>query len=295
MKFFPKSAPITKNYFDPLVPEYIFNNQRLSLRYPAVMGILNLTPDSFSDGGNFVEPSVAVERALQMVEQGAQIIDLGGESTRPGSDPISEEEEIQRVIPILNQLSTDQFVISIDTTKPKVAQLALEAGAHLINDISGGSTELLKAAHAYNAGFILMHSQGKPKSMQDQPSYMNPVTEIREFFDQKKEHIKELGLPRLWIDPGIGFGKTLTHNLEIMRSIHTFLDETWGVLLGSSRKSWIDHLCDAPDPVKRLGGSIASAIDAVAKGVEIIRVHDVAETVQAIQVTKELATDPESK
>jgi len=277
------------------VPEYIFNGQRLSLNYPAVMGILNLTPDSFSDGGDFMDPSAAVEKAMEMAEQGAQIIDLGGESTRPGSDFIAEEEEIRRVLPVLEKLPTDQFIISIDTTKTKVAQLALEAGAHLINDVSGGSTELLKAAHTYNAGFILMHSQGKPKSMQDQPSYMNPVTEIREFFDQKKEQIKELGLPRLWVDPGIGFGKTLTHNLEIMRNIHAFMDETWGVLLGSSRKSWIDHLCDAPDPVKRLGGSIASAIDAVAKGVEIIRVHDVSETVQAIQVAKELATDAESK
>ena len=277
------------------MPEYIFNGQRFSLHYPAVMGILNLTPDSFSDGGDFIDPSAAVEKAMEMAEQGAQIIDLGGESTRPGSDFISEEEEIRRVLPVLENLPTDQFVISIDTTKTKLAQLALEAGAHLINDVSGGSPGLLKAAQARNAGFILMHSQGKPKSMQDQPFYMNPVTDIREFFDQKKEQIKELGLPRLWVDPGIGFGKTLTHNLEIMRNIHTFLDETWGVLLGSSRKSWIDHLCAAPDPVKRLGGSIASAIDAVSKGVEIIRVHDVLETMQAIQVTKELATDTESK
>jgi dihydropteroate synthase len=259
------------------------------------MGILNLTPDSFSDGGDFMDPSAAVEKAMEMAEQGAQIIDLGGESTRPGSDFISEEEEIRRVLPVLENLPTDQFVISIDTTKTKLAHLALEAGAHLINDVSGGSPGLLKAAQAHNAGFILMHSQGKPKSMQDQPFYMNPVSDIREFFDQKKEQIKELGLPRLWVDPGIGFGKTLTHNLEIMRSIHAFLDETWGVLLGSSRKSWIDHLCAAPDPVKRLGGSIASAIDAVSKGVEIIRVHDVLETMQAIQVTKELATDTESK
>ena len=131
-----------------------------------------------------MDPSAAVEKAMEMAGQGAQIIDLGGESTRPGSDFISEEEEIRRVLPVLEKLPTDQFIISIDTTKTKVAQLALEAGAHLINDVSGGSTELLKAAHTYNAGFILMHSQGKPKSMQEQPSYMNTVTEIREFFDQ---------------------------------------------------------------------------------------------------------------
>ena len=291
MQCFLKSVHTTKNSYAPLVPEYIFNGQRLHLHYPAVMGILNLTPDSFSDGGKFMEPAIAVEKALQMFDQGAKIIDLGGESTRPGSESISEEEEIQRVLPVLEKLPVDQFVISIDTTKPKVAELALEAGAHIINDVSGGNFQLLNLARKYQAGFIIMHAQGIPKTMQEQPSYMNTVTEIREFFDQKKSQIKEFDLPRIWVDPGIGFGKTLSHNLEIMKNIHTFLSDSWGVLLGSSRKSWIDHLCGAPDPVKRLGGSIASALDAVSKGVEIIRVHDVFETVQAIQVARELATD----
>ena len=239
-----------------------------------------------------MDPSAAVGKAMEMAEEGAQIIDLGGESTRPGSDFISEKEEIRRVLPVLEKLPTDQFVISIDTTKTKVAKLAIEAGAHLINDVSGGSTELLKAAHEHNAGFILMHSQGKPKSMQDQPSYMNPVTEIRSFFEHKKELLQSLNLPRVWIDPGIGFGKALNHNLELMRNLDSFTDDAWGVLLGSSRKSWIDHLCGAPDSAKRMGGSIASAIAAVSKGAEIIRVHDVLETVQALQVAKELATNP---
>ena len=274
------------------MPDYHFNGHSLSLEYPAVMGILNLTPDSFSDGGNYMDPNLAVEKALQMVDEGAQIIDLGGESTRPGSDPVSEKEEIRRVIPILEKLPLDQFVISIDTTKAEVARLALELGAHTINDVSGGNEELLNLAQKHKPGFILMHAQGNPKNMQEQPSYMNPVSEIRSFFEHKKEQLQSLNLPRVWIDPGIGFGKALNHNLELMRNLDSFTDEAWGVLLGSSRKSWIDHLCGAPDPAKRMGGSIASALDAVSKGAEIIRVHDVMETVQALQVAKELATNP---
>ena len=274
------------------MPDYFFNGHSLSLEYPAVMGILNLTPDSFSDGGNYMDPNLAVDKALQMVDEGAQIIDLGGESTRPGSDPVSEKEEIRRVIPILEKLPLDQFVISIDTTKAEVARLALELGAHTINDVSGGNEELLNLAQKHKPGFILMHAQGNPKNMQEQPSYMNPVSEIRSFFEHKKEQLQSLNLPRVWIDPGIGFGKALNHNLELMRNLDSFTDEAWGVLLGSSRKSWIDHLCGAPDPAKRMGGSIASALDAVSKGAEIIRVHDVMETVQALQVAKELATNP---
>ena len=274
------------------MPDYRFNSHSLSLEYPAVMGILNLTPDSFSDGGNYMDPNLAVEKALQMVDEGAQIIDLGGESTRPGSDPVSEKEEIRRVIPILEKLPLDQFLISIDTTKEEVARLALELGAHIINDVSGGNEKLLNLAQKHKSGFILMHAQGNPKNMQDQPSYMNPFSEIRSFFDCKKEQIQSLNLPRVWIDPGIGFGKTLSHNLELMKNLDGFTDDAWGVLLGSSRKSWIDHLCGAPDPAKRMGGSIASALDAVSKGAEIIRVHDVMETVQALQVAKELATNP---
>ena len=274
------------------MPDYHFNGQSLSLEYPAVMGILNLTPDSFSDGGNYMDPNLAVEKALQMMNEGAQIIDLGGESTRPGSDPVSEKEEIRRVIPILEKLPLDQFLISIDTTKEEVARLSLELGAHIINDVSGGNEKLLNLAQKHKSGFILMHAQGNPKNMQDQPSYMNPFSEIRSFFENKKEQLQSLNLPRVWIDPGIGFGKTLSHNLELMRNLDGFTDDAWGVLLGSSRKSWIDHLCGAPDPAKRMGGSIASALDAVSKGAEIIRVHDVMETAQALQVAKELATNP---
>lgn len=271
------------------MPQYEFNGQAFELRYPAVMGILNLTPDSFSDGGSFASAENALEHALLMVEEGAQIIDLGGESTRPGSEPVSEDEELARVLPILEKLPTDQFVISIDTTKPTVAQAALQAGAHLINDVSGGNPELLDLAQRYRAGFVLMHAQGCPKNMQDKPEYHDVVNEVRSFFELKKKDLAKRDLPRVWIDPGIGFGKSLEHNLDLMRNLSVLNDPTWGLLLGSSRKSWIDKLCNAFDPVDRLGGSLASAVCSVSHGTEIIRAHDVKETAQALQVAKKLA------
>jgi len=266
------------------MPQYEFNGQAFELRYPAVMGILNLTPDSFSDGGSFANVETALDHALAMAAKGAQIIDLGGESTRPGSDPVSEQEELDRVIPVLEKLPTDQFVISIDTTKTAVAKAALQAGAHIINDVSGGSSPLLDLAQAHKAGFILMHAQGSSKNMQDQPLYGDVVSEIRSFFDAKRMDLIERGLPRIWIDPGIGFGKSLEHNLDLMRNLSKFEDDAWGMLLGSSRKSWIDKLCGAPTPRDRLGGSIASAVCSLSHGTEIIRVHDVPETVQALQI-----------
>jgi len=274
------------------MPSFLFNGSTHSLDYPTVMGILNLTPDSFSDGGKFIHPSSALEHARNMVAQGAQIIDIGAESTRPGSDPVSIDEELNRILPVLKNLPKDEFVISLDTTKPEVAKAGLEAGVHIINDVSGGSPPLLELASAYGAGFIAMHTRGTPKSMQENPQYENVLEEVKSFFTHRKEEFNLLQLPRLWIDPGIGFGKSLEHNLCLLKKIDHFIDPAWGVLLGSSRKSWIDHLCNAPSPLDRLGGSIASALDAVSKGVEILRVHDVQETVQAIQVAKILAPPP---
>ena len=271
------------------MPEYFFNGQRFNLKYPAVMGILNLTPDSFSDGGLFNDPTIAAEQANLMYQQGAQIIDLGAESTRPGSEPVSEQEELSRLLPVLEKLPKDQFLISLDTTKPLVAEAGLQAGAHIINDVSGGNYELLNLAEKHHAGFVLMHAKGSPKTMQISPTYQNVVEEVRAFFDSKKDDLIQRQLPRIWIDPGIGFGKTLEHNLEIMRNLSMFKGEEWGLFLGSSRKSWIDQLCNAPTPSDRLGGSIASALASILHGVEIIRVHDVQETTQAISVAKELA------
>ena len=269
--------------------DYNFNGSTFKLKYPAIMGILNLTPDSFSDGGEFDDPGMAVERANLMYEQGAQIIDLGGESTRPGSESVSEQEELARVLPVLEKLPKDRFLISLDTTKPALAQAGLQAGVHIINDISGGAPELLDLAERYGAGFVLMHSQGIPKTMQVAPVYDDVVAEVQNFFNQKKDDLLQRNLPRVWIDPGIGFGKSLEHNLDLMRNLSKLGDEAWGLLLGSSRKSWIGQLCDAPQPSDRVSGSIVSALTSISRGVEIVRVHDVAETHQAISVAKELA------
>ena len=217
------------------------------------MGIVNLTPDSFSDGGQFLSPEDAVAHARQMVEQGAQIIDLGGESTRPGSEPVSEQDELARVLPVIESLLKEDFVLSLDTTKPAVALAGLQAGISILNDVSGGNQEMLEHASRFQAGYVVMHTQGSPQTMQDSPKYDDVVEEVRAFFDAKAEDLQALELPRLWIDPGIGFGKTLEHNLALMRELDELIDPRWGILLGSSRKSWIDHLCNAPDPLDRLG------------------------------------------
>ena len=271
------------------MPDYQLNGQSVSLHFPAVMGILNLTPDSFSDGGQFLSPEDAVAHARQMVEQGAQLIDLGGESTRPGSEPVSEQDELARVLPVIESLLKEDFVLSLDTTKPAVALAGLQAGVSILNDVSGGNQDMLEHASRFQAGYVLMHTQGSPQTMQDSPKYDDVVEEVRAFFDAKAEDLQALELPRLWIDPGIGFGKTLEHNLALMRELDELIDPRWGILLGSSRKSWIDHLCNAPDPLDRLGGSLCSALAGVARGAEIIRAHDVRETVQALEVAKGLA------
>jgi dihydropteroate synthase len=271
------------------VPDYQLNGQSISLHFPAVMGIVNLTPDSFSDGGQFLSPEDAVAHARHMVEQGAQIIDLGGESTRPGSEPVSEQDELARVLPVIERLLKEDFVLSLDTTKPAVALAGLQAGISILNDVSGGNQEMLEHASRFQAGYVLMHTQGSPQTMQDSPKYDDVVEEVRAFFDEKAEDLQALELPRLWIDPGIGFGKTLEHNLALMRELDELIDPRWGILLGSSRKSWIDHLCKAPSPLDRLGGSLCSALAGVARGAEIIRAHDVRETVQALEVAKGLA------
>jgi dihydropteroate synthase len=270
--------------------EHNFNGQDFRLRYPAVMGILNVTPDSFSDGGLHLDVAKAVDRVRQMLEEGAQFIDVGGESTRPGSDPVSVDEELRRVLPVIEALPSDECVISIDTTKPDVAKAALDAGAHVVNDVSGGTdSTLFDLAERHQAGYVLMHAQGSPKTMQDAPAYDDVVSEVLAFFDEQAKGLAERNLPKIWMDPGIGFGKTLEHNLALMQNLGDLRDDRWGILLGASRKSWIDKLCGAPNPEHRLGGSLAAAIEAARQGAEIIRAHDVRETVQALEVMEQLS------
>jgi dihydropteroate synthase len=269
--------------------EHLFNRITFRLRYPAVMGILNVTPDSFSDSGLHLEVGKAVDRVGQMLEEGAQFIDVGGESTRPGSDPVSEDEELRRILPVIDALPKDECVISLDTTKPEVARAALEAGVHVINDVSGGAdSTLFDLAEHYHAGYVFMHIMGSPKTMQEAPSYDDVVSEVLAFFEERITDLANRNLPKVWMDPGIGFGKTLEHNLALMQNLGNLRDDRWGLLLGASRKSWIDKLCGAPNPEHRLGGSLAAAMEAARQGADVIRAHDVRETVQALEVMESL-------
>ncbi|MBU63502.1 MAG: dihydropteroate synthase [Opitutae bacterium] len=253
------------------------------------MGILNVTPDSFSDGGRHLEVAKAVDRVWQMLEEGAQFIDVGGESTRPGSDSVSVDEELRRIMPVIEALPSDECVISIDTTKPDVARAALEAGAHVVNDVSSGSdTTLFDLAERHQAGYVLMHAQGLPKTMQNAPAYDDVTGEVLAFFKGQAKRLADKKLPKVWMDPGIGFGKALDHNLALIQNLDALCDDRWGILIGASRKSWIDHLCGAPNPKDRLGGSLAAAIESARKGAEVIRVHNVRETVQALEVINTL-------
>jgi dihydropteroate synthase len=264
------------------------NQQRFTLKPPIVMGILNLTPDSFSDGGQYSKTDKAVQRVEEMTSQGAQIIDIGGESTRPGSSFISVDEELNRIMPVIEALPKDSYPISVDTNKPEVQTAVLEAGVHIINDVMGGTPALYQKAEQFQAGLVLMHTSSTPLDMQQKTDYRDIIAEIRGYFDQKLQEIQKFNIPKLWIDPGIGFGKTLEQNLNIMKKIDSFALEDCGLLLGSSRKSWIDKLYSV-DTEHRLGASLASIIMSYLKGVEVFRVHDVQESVQALDVTRRLS------
>lgn len=249
------------------------------------MGVLNVTPDSFSDGGEFVDPDRAVEHALQMVADGATIIDVGGESSRPGSQPVSESTEIQRVIPVIKMLASQSDVaISIDTTKPVVAEAAMAAGASIINDVGGmRDPEMIAVAAETEATVCIMHMQGEPKTMQDEPHYDDVVAEVLEFLRDRVAACEEAGVKEIWVDPGIGFGKTLEHNMALLRELERFADLGKPVLLGTSRKSFIEMISGAPVE-QRLPGTLASNVWGVLHGADILRVHDVAEHTQALAV-----------
>lgn len=256
---------------------------------PLVMGILNVTPDSFSDGGRFLEPARAVERGLEMAEQGADIIDIGGESTRPGAEPVPEAEELRRVLPVVEALSSRlKIPISIDTYKSRIAQEALEAGASIVNDISGlrFDPEIGPVAAKFSAGLILMHLQGTPRNMQQDPHYDNVLLEVRQSLAQSLEKALMSGVSResLALDPGIGFGKNLEHNLKLLNNLSTLAALGRPIAIGVSRKSFIARLGAGEEPGQRLPGSLAAALAAVSRGARVLRVHDVAETRRALTV-----------
>jgi dihydropteroate synthase len=270
----------------------IFSARQFELRFPrpaVVMGVVNVTPDSFSDGGRYFDVDAAVAHGLELAAQGAEILDIGGESTRPGAEPVSEDEELRRVIPVIEQLAArSKAALSIDTTKPAVACAALTAGASMVNDVGAGrgEREMWKAVSEYRAGYIVMHAQGTPPTMQREPAYGDVVREVGEFFSERMiTLLNESGIAaeQVLLDPGIGFGKTVDHNLQLLAGLRSFKRWRRPLLLGVSRKSFIEKITGAKLN-ERLPASLACAILAVQSGVNILRVHDVAETVQAVRM-----------
>ncbi len=279
----------------PMNPELIWRVGDLSIdcgERTLVMGILNVTPDSFSDGGRFLDPHAAIEQGIRMADEGADIIDVGGESTRPGSEPVSAGEERDRLVFVIETLASKSPVpISVDTRKPEVARAALEAGAVIVNDISGGrSPEMFEAVRAAGAGMVLMHMQGEPKDMQEAPHYDDVVAEVHEYLRERIEVAEFAGIQpdRLCLDPGIGFGKDLHHNLALMRHIDALLDLGRPVLVGPSRKRFIGTLLDAPED-DRVEGTAAAVAWLAGRGAHIVRVHDVRAMVRVVRVVDAIA------
>lgn len=258
---------------------------------PLLMGIVNVTPDSFSDGGRFDDASQAVDHAMMLVDEGAHILDIGGESTRPGADFISEDQECSRVIPVIEALRTRTDIsLSIDTRKPGVAVAAMEAGASIWNDVSAltFSDDSLSIASRLSCELVLMHAQGTPQTMQDNPCYDDVVRDVITWLEARVQASMLAGISRdrLIIDPGIGFGKTLAHNLALMANLEAIESLGLPVLLGASRKRFIAALDRDGPAQERVGGSIAAAIIAAQKGANILRIHDVAQTRAALAVLR---------
>ena len=263
----------------------------LSFPRPAlVMGVVNVTPDSFSDGGQFLDPERAVAHGLELIAEGAEILDIGGESTRPGAAPVAEGEELRRVIPVIERLAAQVKVpLSIDTTKPAVARAALAAGASLVNDIAANraADEMWRVVAETKAGYVCMHMQGSPTTMQINPTYGDVVAEVAAFFRDRLARLSTAGVTaeQVVLDVGIGFGKTLEHNLQLLAALGGFTKLERPLLLGVSRKSFLGKI-HGGEVAERLPGALACAALAVAAGVQIIRAHDVRETVQALRVAE---------
>jgi len=269
--------------------EHQFNFPRPTI----VMGIVNTTPDSFTDGGRFLDADAAGAHALRLASQGAEILDIGGESTRPGSANVSEQEELDRVIPVIERLAKrPELVLSIDTQKPSVAREALAAGASIVNDIAANRSdaEMWQVVAEAGAGYVCMHMQGTPQTMQAKPEYDDVTVEVCVFFRERLDLLSSHGVTtdQVALDPGIGFGKTLEHNIKLLRDLKKFNLVERPMLVGASRKSFIEKLLGAPID-ERLPASLACATWAAIQGSQIVRVHDVAETVQAVRMAEALA------
>ncbi len=265
-----------------------------SVGHPLVMGILNVTPDSFFDGGRYVDHEAAIARGREMIQQGVDIVDVGGESTRPGAVAVTDEEELRRVLPVIEALA-EEIPVSIDTTKASVVRKAVEAGAVLVNDVSAS---LERVAAETGVAFVAMHRQGTPAGMQNDPRYDDVVKEVRDFLAVRAARATEAGVAEVWVDPGIGFGKTAWHNLQLLAGLPELVALGYPVLVGTSRKTFLGHIAAGtlgaggvmtagaqPAPAEdRFEGSLASATFAMATGAAAVRVHDVAATVQAARL-----------
>ena len=253
------------------------------------MGILNVTPDSFSDGGRYLDASRAIAYAHQMIDDGADIIDIGGESSRPGALPVSIDEELARVLPVIETLANEtKALLSIDTHKPAVARSALQAGANIVNDITAlSNADMATVVAEMDAGLILMHMKGVPRTMQRSPVYQDLIPEILAFLRQRVDKAEAEGVctDRIMVDPGIGFGKTAEHNLEILRCLDAFQSLDKPILIGTSRKSFIGKILNLPNPDDRLEGTAATVVWAIAHGADVVRVHDVKAICQVAQMT----------
>jgi dihydropteroate synthase len=267
----------------------------VDLSRPVVMGVLNVTPDSFSDGGEFFDTETAVSQALRMAEEGAVFIDVGGESTRPGAAPVSASEELRRVIPVIERLrDATPAVISIDTSKPEVIRAAAAAGAGLINDVYAlRAPGALEAAISSGCAVCLMHMQGEPRTMQDAPTYRDVVDEVSAFLRERTRVCRAAGLPgdQILIDPGFGFGKTLEHNLTLLRRLSELTAEGPPMMVGLSRKSTVGKLTGRPAGERLLGSVVLATIAALA-GARVVRAHDVAATVEALKVVAAVRGEP---
>jgi dihydropteroate synthase len=266
----------------------------LPMDRPQIMGIVNVTPDSFSDGGDMLDPAKAIDEGLAMHEAGAAIVDVGGESTRPGSDAVGEAEELRRILPVIEGLSAGGCLVSVDTRRPKVMEEAVSAGARIVNDITAltGAPESPEVVARLGISAILMHMQGSPKTMQQAPRYEDAAAEIYFFLRDRLLACEEAGIApqNLCVDPGIGFGKALVHNLELLDQLALFQGLGCPVLLGASRKSFIAKLNRGEPPKARLGGSLAAVLAGAERGVQIMRVHDVEQTHQALSVWEALTS-----
>jgi len=255
---------------------------------PKLMGVVNVTPDSFSDGGRYLDPAAAIRHGEELVRDGAEILDVGGESTRPGAEPVEEGEELRRVVPVVEALAREAMV-SIDTSKAVVAGAAIDAGAAIVNDVTAlsGDSEMAGVCAERGVGVVLMHMPGNPRTMQDNPTYDDVVDDVKAFLVERVEYAAGAGIGegRIWLDPGIGFGKTLEHNLELLRRLHELRELGRPLVVGASRKSFIGRI-DGSAVDDRIGGSIASSLLAAAEGADVLRVHDVAEMAQAVKVAE---------